>query len=432
MQAAPPRVVPIPARPAVKPPGMPSVGTAAVIGASALSSIVAVSFASMARSGDGASVLLDAICLLVLTAIAGSLIWRRRWPVAICLGTAAAALVLPLDAFATLAALTWVYARSGLRTVLLCTGATVLAVAVSLRRDLAREGEAVIFATTIQETGERSELMPVGYVIIGALMVATAVAIGMIRRYRADARAAREAASAEAKQAAALRSQADHLRSELSRQDERELIAREMHDTVAHHLSLVSLHASVLEVTADDPGTDVGASARSMRGEASRALDEMRTLIAALRTAGDGLAEQYAGPAPRLADLPGLVDDARRAGVDIGATVFVDQGDSAPPALTRAVYRVVQESLTNAMKHGPGGRVDVEVRARPGAGVDVTVRNTLAPTPASGSLRGGTTGGAGLIGMRERVEALDGTFSAEAQDGRFVLRAHLPWADPPA
>ncbi|GAA3809771.1 two-component sensor histidine kinase [Cellulomonas soli] len=410
---------------------MPSAGTAAVIGVSAFSSIVAVAFASSGRYRDGSSALLDMVCLLALTAVAASLIWRRRWPVAICLGASAVALVLPLDAFASLVALTWVYAQARHRTVLLCTGASVVAVAVSLGRDLAREGEAVIFSTTIQETGERFELMPIGYAIIGVLMVAGAVAVGLVRRYRTDARAARDAATAEAKQAAALRSQADHLRTELSRQDERELIAREMHDTVAHHLSLVSLHASVLEVTADDPGVDVGASARSMRGEASRALDEMRTLIAALRTAGDGLAEQYAGPAPRLADLPGLVDDARRAGVDIGATVFVDQGDSAPPALTRAVYRVVQESLTNAMKHGPGGRVDVEVRARPGNGVDVVVHNALAQSQGLGAASSGGTGGAGLIGMRERVEALDGTFSAEAQDGRFVVRAHLPWVGSP-
>ena len=132
-----------------------------------------------------------------------------------------------------------------------------------------------------------------------------------------------------------------------------------------------------------------------------------------------------AGPAPRLADLPVLLDDARGAGVDIGATVFVDGGDTAPPALTRAVYRVVQEALTNAMKHAPGARVHVDLRARPGGGVDVTVRNALAPADAGGAP---PSAGAGLVGMSERAQALGGRLTARVERDEYVVRAHLPWA----
>ena len=157
----------------------------------------------------------------------------------------------------------------------------------------------------------------------------------------------------------------------LFRSDERELIAREMHDTVAHNLSVMSLQASALEVTTDDP--DVADAARTMRSSAHRALDEMRALITSLREGS----EQYTGSAPALGDLAALLDDARSSGVDLAATVFVSDADSAPPALTRAVYRVVQEALTNVMKHAPGARADVDVRARPGDGVDLTDRKSV-------------------------------------------------------
>ena len=136
-------------------------------------------------------------------------------------------------------------------------------------------------------------------------------------------------------------------------------------------------------------------------------------------------AQQYPRSAPALGDLAALLDEARSSGVDLAATVFVTDADSAPPALTRAVYRVVQEALTNVMKHAPGARADVDVRARPGDGVDLTVRNALTAdalgVPGSGS---------GSVGVRGRCAARAGTFSAGVEDGRFVVRAHLPWDRP--
>ncbi len=385
------------------------------------SASAAASFASTGNTG------MDGLALLGAFAVGISMVWRARWPLAVCVGTAVAALVMPLDPLGPLIALSWVIATAGRRQIAVATAAAVTALVVASARDLARTGDKVLFSAVSEDGGSRQYLTPMGYSILATVLLAAAVGVGLARRYRASAHAALATASAEHHRAEVLRTQAAELRTELSRQDERELIAREMHDTVAHQLSLVSLHASALEVTADDPGTDVGEAARSMRISAHLALDEMRTLIASLRTAGDAFAEQYAGPAPRLDDLPRLVDDARSAGVDIGATVFVQQSDDAPPALTRAVYRVVQESLTNAMKHAPGARVDVDVRARPGDGVAVTVRNALGP----GAGRGGGAG-AGLVGMRERAEALGGTFAAGAEGATFAVRVHLPWAPPTA
>ena len=401
-----------------------TLGTAAAVLTAGFMGLTDMAF-GVPSGPDVAPVYVLLALLLILLAVAAgvALIWRRRHPVPVCLGTAAVAILMPVGALAPLIALPWVLATATRRTAGWCTAATGAAVAAVLTRDWRREGDAVLWAADTAG-GERSYLTGAGYVAFGAAVLAVAVVAGLVRRFGTAARTARRAADESERQAATLRTQAADLRTELTRQEERELIAREMHDTVAHQLSLVSLHAAALEVAADDPGTDVPEAARSMRSSAHRALDEMRTLISSLRTVGGDSAERYGGPAPRLADLVALLDEARHAGVDIGATVFVDGGDDAPPALTRGVYRVVQESLTNAMKHAPGARVDVDLRARPGDGVDVVVSNPLVADVSA------TAGGAGLVGMGERAAALGGRFDAGPDDGRFVVRVHLPWPAP--
>lgn len=350
-----------------------------------------------------------------------ALVWRTTRPVLVCLATAALGVAFPVGWFAPLLALTWVISSQPWRWAGICAAATALATAAGHVRDLRRDGDGVIFAMTDAVSGEVAVLHPVGALAVGAATLGTAVAVGLVRRYRQTARQARAAELEQTRTA-------DTLRSELSRQDERELIAREMHDTVAHHLSLVSLQASALEVTAGDPATDAAQSARAMRSSAQRALDEMRTLISSLRDSQAHLdGEDYSGPTPTLADLPALVDEARTAGAQIAATVFVTDADAAPPGLTRAVYRIVQEALTNALKHAPGAGVAIDARAAPGTGVEIIVRNALPAGPGADPV----TGGAGVLGMTERAEALGGTLRAGPDGELFVVHARLPWAEGP-
>ncbi|MBD5785065.1 hypothetical protein IF650_02625 [Cellulosimicrobium terreum] len=370
--------------------------------------------------------------------VATAVVWRDRHAVVVCLSTAAAGILTPVGAAAPLLALPFVVARERRWPVIGgCAAATALAVGASFWRDATRDGEGVMFSSVATGSAERSYLAPVGYVVLSLLLLAVSIGAGLIRRFAGKADAAHLAAVTEHRRASELSSQADVLRTELTRQDERELIAREMHDTVAHNLSVVSLQASALEVTTDDP--EVVDAARTMRSSAHRALDEMRSLITSLRAG----AEEYTGSAPALGDLANLLDDARRGGVDLAATVFVSDADAAPPGLTRAVYRVVQEALTNVMKHAPGARAEVDVRARPGAGVDISVRNaltrdlnpysdmTLLGHPGATAGGAGIPGaGAGIVGMRERCEAVGGTFRSGVDDGRFVVTAHLPWERP--
>lgn len=388
-------------------------GTIGACLVAAFSSMVAVSFAGNAATAAGRSVLMPALGTLAGLVGAVALVWRTRFPIEVCLGTAVLALVFPLDAFAPLLALTWVIARKLRSEAIGCGVAATLATGISLWRDAARDGDDVIFSSA-DDTGQRSYLAPGGYVVLGVLLVAVAVAAGLARRYAERARSEAGTAEQHARTAA-------ELRTELSRQEERDLIAREMHDTVAHHLSLVSLQAAALEATAGTTAADVPAAARAMRDNAHRALEEMRTLVASLR---DASTASEPGPAPALAELPRLVEQARAAGADISATMFVADQDEAPAALTRAVYRIVQESLTNALKHAPGAHVEIDLRAGRGAGIDVVVRNRFAAASGAPAVPGG---GAGLRGMAERARALGGTFEAGGADGWFVVRAHLPW-----
>ncbi len=359
------------------------------------------------------------------------LVLRRRYPVLVTVTAGLAALVLPIDSLAVLVALPWVIARRPARTGWWCGALAAAGTGVALLRDAMRGPEDALFSLVDQATGDSQMLPPAGYVVFGLLFLTVSAGWGLVRRSR---EAAARAAQGQHQQAQVARELRAELSTELTRQDERDLIARELHDTVAHHLSVVSLRASALEVTADVP--DVRDAARSMRSSAHEALEEMRDLIAVLR---DAQVPITPGPMPgrTLTDLPELLESAREGGADVTATVFVTDGGAAPATLTRAVYRVVQESLTNALKHAPGARVELDVRAAPGDGAHVRVRNRLAapravppagfPVPPQDDSPAATGSGTGLVGMRERAATLGGTVEAGPDGDWWVVTAHLPW-----
>jgi signal transduction histidine kinase len=192
-----------------------------------------------------------------------------------------------------------------------------------------------------------------------------------------------------------------------------------VHDTVAHHISVISLQASALEVQRGAGEDQVRAAAQQVRSSAQQAIAEMRGLISTLRDGDDALV-----PGATLDDLAGLLDGARRQGRWVTSTVFVSDGAQASTALTRATFRIVQEALTNALKHAPGRPVEVSVRASAATGVAIRVANPLAP--GARPLVPGT--GSGLIGVRERAARLGGTVAVRVDGGWHVLEAHLPWS----
>ncbi|QBS40139.1 sensor histidine kinase [Nocardia sp. CS682] len=220
------------------------------------------------------------------------------------------------------------------------------------------------------------------------------------------------------------RAQALTLVAELDRRaaiaDERTTMARDLHDVIAGHLSAIAIQSEaalglLARREADSPVTGI---LGSIRTNSVSALQEMRTMIGLLR---NDSVDEVAAPR-RLAQLPNLVEAARAAGITVRVRATLDDTD-LPSAVDQAAYRIVQEALTNAMKHAPGQEVDIEVGAQDGM-LRVAVRNPLAAV----ALRHTDNGEPhrGLINMRERAAALGGNFTAGPDSGGWLVLAQLP------
>jgi len=196
---------------------------------------------------------------------------------------------------------------------------------------------------------------------------------------------------------------------------ERNRIARDMHDVVAHSLAVVIAQADGARyAAAADPQAATDALG-AISSTARSALSDVRMLLTQLRH------NQADGPQPTIADLEQLYAQVRAAGVDLRVDIDPAPLHEPPAAAQLAVYRILQEALTNALRHGGGGPVDVGLAWHPDR-VQLTVRN---PAPDS-SPAVGDGRGHGLIGMRERAQLVGGTFDAGVAEGEFVVTATVP------
>ena len=204
--------------------------------------------------------------------------------------------------------------------------------------------------------------------------------------------------------------------------EERTRIARELHDVVAHHMSLIAVRAETAPYRLGELPESARAEFGSLSEVAREAMAEMRRLLGVLRQDRPEPAELE--PQPELADVPALVDAARRAGVTVSLSVPAELG-KVPAGVGVCAYRIVQESLSNASQHAPGAAVTVSLDHRRGA---VQLRVTNGPGPGSG--QGELGPGHGLTGMRERGALLGGSLSAgPTPAGGFVVSAVLPVGD---
>lgn len=197
---------------------------------------------------------------------------------------------------------------------------------------------------------------------------------------------------------------------------ERGRMARDLHDVIAGHLSAIAIQS---EAALSMPDAQLAKRVlESVRENSVSALEEMRAMIGLLKAEG-GEAETTA-PA-RLAELAKLVESARASGLDVSVGSTVDGEVPLPTAVDLTAYRITQEALTNAVKHAPGGRVDVDIQFFDGV-LAVEVRNDLhhrQAAPAEGS-------GTGLLSMRERADAVGGTLTAGPAGEGWLVRAELP------
>ncbi|HEX2857199.1 MAG TPA: histidine kinase [Propionibacteriaceae bacterium] len=281
---------------------------------------------------------------------------------------------------------------------------------------LATSGRKTAIAVTVVGTGLCLSVLavaygePIGSTIPAVLEILGVFALGrLLARYRARA-------VAEGERAARLE-QAGALAREAAIREERSRIARELHDVISHDVNLMVLQASVerrMREQADAGGDDALASIEATGREA---LAELRRMLGVLRH--DGGAAPLA-PQPGMEQVPELLAQAREAGLDV--ELVVDPGVTLSPGLGLTAYRIVQESLTNVMKHSGGARAVAAIRHHPDC-LEIEVVDDGAGCANPG-------GGLGLVGMRERVSVYGGTLVAGPRPDApgFRVLARIPWS----
>jgi signal transduction histidine kinase len=322
--------------------------------------------------------------------------WRRAHPAAVFVVAIAAASFSPLALFAGLAAV--------------CTAATLARGRALIAVAVLAAAASIVFPVVNPSAGEIVKVP--GFPAF--LLTVIAFGWGLHLRARRDLVASlRERAE---------RLEADQRRAaEQAREAERRRIAWEMHDVLAHRLSLLSVHAGALEFRPDAPAGEIAQAAAVIRTSAAAALADLRQIITVLR---EDSAATSGPPQPGFGQLAELLQESRSAGMTMHACIDLPDAGQPAEAVGRTVYRVIQEGLTNARKHAPGAPVQVTITADDQA-VTAEVISRRRPVPAAPGAA--APAGAGLIGLAERV-ALDGGQLEHGPNaiGDFVLRATIP------
>jgi signal transduction histidine kinase len=211
------------------------------------------------------------------------------------------------------------------------------------------------------------------------------------------------------------------LRTSQARANERARIAREMHDVLAHRISQVSMHASALAFRTDLDAEQMRASATIIQDTAHQALDDLRAVLGVLRDPESG--ERLEPPQPTYRDLGTLVETVRSAGLKVTYDDRLGDAGDLPDVIGRTLYRIVQEGMTNAVRHAPGTALRIVVSGSRQQGVNVELRNPL-------GLRKVSTPGAGLglVGLSERAQLRGGRLEGRRENDAWVLRGWIPWA----
>ncbi|MFI6997412.1 sensor histidine kinase [Nocardia sp. NPDC050175] len=325
---------------------------------------------------------------------------RRRYPVAI------AAIVTVMSTASVTA--------NGAAALVLCSLATRRRYAETIALAVVSIGTGLLTDSVIYPTEADVQPYWVGPAVITAA-IATIVAIGFAVGARRDLvwslRSRAETAERE-----------QHARAAEARLLERNRIAREMHDVLAHRISVVAMHAGALGFRTDLTREQTAATAKTIAENAHLALQELREVLGVLRTSDDALTDTPEPPQPTLADLARLVDEARSAGMDVSITDTTTA--DLPATSARTAYRIAQEGLTNARKHSPGAAVRVRIDGGPGQDLIVDVGNSAPRRPGFAL----PSSGYGLLGLTERAELVGGTLDyGPDPTGGFRLRAVLPW-----
>ncbi|WP_328751535.1 histidine kinase [Streptomyces sp. NBC_00285] len=332
----------------------------------------------------------------LLGAAACAAVWlRRRWPLGLAVATVPLGLLSDTAGGACMIALFTLAVHRPFRHVAWLGGVNIALVPLSLR------------------LRPDADLPYVVTVVLAVVLMTATIGWGLLVRAKRQLMFSLRDRARRAETEAALRA-------EQAQRLAREAIAREMHDVLAHRLTLLSVHAGALEFRPDAPQAEVARAAGVIRESAHEALQDLREIIGVLR-AGDH--DDTGRPQPTLAALDTLVAESREAGMKVTLDTRVTDPAAVPASVGRTAYRIAQEGLTNARKHAPGTEVTVTVTGGPGEGLVMTVRN---PAP-DGEVPHVPGSGQGLIGLTERATLAGGRLEHGVDaDGAFRVRAWLP------
>ena len=322
---------------------------------------------------------LDAIDLAVGVVACLALWWRRSHPVAVFVVAFGAAVFSPMAQFAAL--------------VVICTMASRLRGRALIAFAVLVAAASAVFPVVNPAAGE---IVKVGF----PAFLVTVIAFG----WGLYLRARRELVASLRERAERLEADQQHA-AEQAREAERRRIAREMHDVLAHRLSLLSVHAGALEFRPDAPAAEITQAAAVIRTSAAAALADLRQVITVLR---EDFAATDGPPQPGFGQLADLLQESRSAGMTLDACIDLPDAGQPPEAVGRTVYRVIQEGLTNARKHAPGAPVQVRVTADDQAVTAAVISRRLpvlaapgaATPPGRGRGRADRPGRAGHAGRR--------------------------------
>jgi signal transduction histidine kinase len=205
----------------------------------------------------------------------------------------------------------------------------------------------------------------------------------------------------------------------LAAAEERTRIARDLHDSAGHAINVILVQAGAARLLQDRDPDGARKALATVEEVARETVGEIDRLVRVLREDDGRPTATTVEPPPGLAALPALIDRHRLAGLDV-SIVETGQRRPLPPAVDQAAYRILQESLTNAARHGKGGAA-VRLDFRPDA-LELSIENDFEGTQSQGGL--------GIVGMRERIGLVGGEFEAGSEDGRFRVRARLPYGAP--
>ncbi|GAA4116871.1 signal transduction histidine kinase [Enteractinococcus coprophilus] len=352
---------------------------------------------------------LGAVRFLLATILLLLIPWYRKIPLVLIIAGGFHAVVIQGDPFVLAVGLTvwivraerrwqWIVAGTGLLAILINIGWHVLALLRMPSSDVAVEASIVAVLT------------------IGFLTLGTVLATSLLTRQR------RRIEQADAT-VVAVEHDRDNISTQMTRQTEREYLAREVHDTLAQRLTALSLQTGQMQrhLTGHDDA-ELATALQATRQYSDQALRDLRNLVTTLRDHGEKESTVPSVAPDGFDDLKRLFDDASDQGLVVYPLIVLNGYDTAPDELQRAVLRITQEALTNVMRHSPDQTVQLRFEGQPGEELRMEFMNRR-DTQATFDAGSGT----GILGITERAELLGGNAHAELLPEYFRLTIRLPW-----